>query len=104
MFFHNLPRFSTDLDFNLLDTDKLDIVYTKVRQILLRYGTIDDEAKKQFGPILVLNYGKGERMLKVEISTRQFDNHYEMRCHTIRRYMNKVFKGLAATGKGTMGW
>ena len=79
MFFHNLPRFSTDLDFNLLDTDKLDIVYTKVRQILLRYGTIDDEAKKQFGPILVLNYGKGERMLKVEISTRQFDNHYEMR-------------------------
>lgn len=79
MFFHELPRFSTDLDFNLLDTDKLDIVYTKVRQILLRFGTIDDEAKKQFGPILVLNYGKGERMLKVEISIRQFDNHYEMR-------------------------
>lgn len=79
MFFHNLPRFSTDLDFNLLDTDKLDIVYAKVRQILLRFGTIDDEAKKQFEPILVLNYGKGERMLKVEISTRQFDNHYEMR-------------------------
>lgn len=79
MLFHNLPRFSTDLDFNLLDTDKLDIVYAKVRQILLRFGTIDDEAKKQFGPILVLNYGKGERMLKVEISTRQYDNHYEMR-------------------------
>ena len=79
MFFHNLPRFSTDLDFNLLDTDKLDVVYAKVRQILLRFGTIDDEAKKQFGPILVLNYGKGERMLKVEISTRQYDNHYEMR-------------------------
>ena len=79
MFFHNLPRFSTDLDFNLLDTDKLDIVYAKVRQILLQFGTIDDEAKKQFGPILVLNYCKGERMLKVEISTRQFDNHYEMR-------------------------
>ena len=79
MLFHNLPRFSTDLDFNLLDTDKLDIVYAKVRQILSRFGTIDDEAKKQFGPILVLNYGKGERMLKVEISTRQYDNHYEMR-------------------------
>ncbi len=79
MFFHKLPRFSTDLDFNLLDTNKLDIVYAKVRQILLRFGSIDDEAKKQFGPILVLNYGKGERMLKVEISTRQFDNHYEMR-------------------------
>lgn len=79
MFFHNLPRFSTDLDFNLLDVDKLDMVYTKIRKILLRFGTIDDEAKKQFGPIIVLNYGKGERMLKVEISTRKYENHYEMR-------------------------
>ena len=77
MFFHNLPRFSTDLDFNLLDVSKQDMVYNKVRQILLRFGTIDDEAKKLYGPIMVLNYGKGERMLKVEISNRQYDNHYE---------------------------
>lgn len=77
MFFHDLPRFSTDLDFNLLDVSKQDVVYNKVRQILLRFGTIDDEAKKLYGPILVLNYGKGERMLKVEISNRQYDNHYE---------------------------
>lgn len=79
MFFHNLNRFSTDLDFNLLDATKLDIVYNKVRAILTRFGTIDDEAKKHFGPVLVLNYGKGERMLKVEISIRDYPNHYEMR-------------------------
>jgi predicted nucleotidyltransferase component of viral defense system len=79
MFFHNLPRFSTDLDFNLLDVNKQDIVYSKVRKILLKFGTIDDEAQKLHGPILVLNYGKGERMLKVEISNRQYDNHYETR-------------------------
>lgn len=78
MFFHNLNRFSTDLDFNLLVPEKLDIVYDKVRAILARFGTIDDEAKKLYGPVLVLNYGKGERMLKVEISTRQYPNHYEM--------------------------
>lgn len=78
MFFHNLNRFSTDLDFNLLVPEKLDIVYDKVRAILARFGTIDDEAKKLHGPVLVLNYGKGERMLKVEISTRQYPNHYEM--------------------------
>ncbi len=77
MFFHNLPRFSTNLDFNLLDSSKQEIVYRKVRQILLRFGTIDDEAQKLHGPILVLNYGKGERMLKVEISNRQYSNHYE---------------------------
>lgn len=79
MFFHNLNRFSTDLDFNLLNSDKLDLVYDKVRAILTRFGTIDDEAKKIYGPVLVLNYGKGERMLKLEISIRQYPNHYEMR-------------------------
>ncbi len=79
MFFHNLKRFSTDLDFNLLDPEKLDMVYDKTRAILTRFGTIDDEAKKFNGPVLVLNYGKGERMLKVEISIRQYPNHYEMR-------------------------
>lgn len=78
MFFHNLNRFSTDLDFNLLAPDHIDLVYDKVRAILCRFGTIDDEAKKMFGPLLVLNYGKGERMLKVEISTREYPNHYEM--------------------------
>lgn len=79
MFFHGLPRFSTDLDFNLLDESKSDFVYDKVRNILTKFGTIDDEAKKFFGPVLVLDYGKGERMLKVEISARQYDNHYEMK-------------------------
>ena len=79
MFFHNLNRFSTDLDFNLLALDELDMVYDKIRAILIRFGTIDDEAKKLNGPVLVLNYGKGERMLKVEISVRQYPNHYETR-------------------------
>lgn len=79
MFFHNLNRFSTDLDFNLLVPEKLDMVYDKVRTILTRFGSIDDEAKKLYGPVFVLNYGKGERMLKVEISIRQYPNHYEMR-------------------------
>lgn len=77
MFFHNLGRFSTDLDFNLLVPDKLDIVYDRVRAILTRFGTVDDEAKKDYGLVIVLNYGKGERMLKVEISTREYPNHYE---------------------------
>ena len=33
MFFHNLNRFSTDLDFNLLVPDKLDMLYDRVRAI-----------------------------------------------------------------------
>jgi len=79
MFFYDLPRFSIDLDFNLINLGKVESVYNKVHTILLKYGTISDEAKKYFGPIIVLDYGVDERKLKVEISVRQFENHYEIK-------------------------
>ena len=79
MFFYDLPRFSIDLDFNLFDPAKEKMVYEKVRKILLKYGRIFDEAMKLYGPIIVLDYGVGERKLKVEIFNRQWDNHYEMK-------------------------
>ena len=79
MFFYDLPRFSVDLDFNLLDAQKEDIAYRKVHQILLKYGKIFDKAKKFYGPLIVLDYGLNERKLKVEISNRVFENRYEIR-------------------------
>ena len=78
MLFHSLTRFSTDLDFNLLDASKSEFVYNELHKLLLKFGTIDDEANKFYGPILVLNYGSGERMLKVEVSNREYPNHYEI--------------------------
>lgn len=79
MFFYDLPRFSVDLDFNLLEKSKEDSVYEKIRLILLKYGSLADEAKKFYGLVLVLDYGYSERKLKVEISSRMFDNHYEIK-------------------------
>ena len=79
MFFYDLPRFSVDLDFNLLNPNKEDMVYGKVREILLKHGTIHDEAKKFYGILCVLDYGVGERKLKVEISNRNFGDHYEVK-------------------------
>lgn len=79
MFFYQLPRFSVDLDFNLLDPSKEKKVYEKVHAILSKYGKIFDEAMKFYGPIIVLDYGMGERKLKVEISNRKYDNHYEIK-------------------------
>lgn len=79
MFFYDLPRFSVDLDFNLLNLQKEDRVYEKVREILLKHGSIHDEAKKFYGIISVLDYGVGERKLKVEISNRGFGDHYEVK-------------------------
>jgi predicted nucleotidyltransferase component of viral defense system len=79
MLFYDLPRFSVDIDFNLLDVRKSDIIYEKLKKILLRYGRIKDEAKKRFGLILVLDYGENERNLKIEISNRQFGDSYEIK-------------------------
>jgi len=79
LFFHDLPRFSVDLDFNLLDLSKEDLVYQKLRALLLLHGGIFDEAKKHFSTVIVLNYGIGERKLKVEISKRNFGDRYEIK-------------------------
>lgn len=78
MFFHGLNRFSTDLDFDILDVSKEDIVYNTIKEIILKYGKIYDEAKKYYGLIIVLDYGIGERKLKIEINNRQYPNHYEI--------------------------
>jgi len=79
MFFHNLPRFSVDLDFDLLEVEKAEQVYTKIKNILFKYGKIHDEAQKFFGDLLALDYGYGERNLKVDISHRKYNNEYEIK-------------------------
>jgi predicted nucleotidyltransferase component of viral defense system len=79
MFFYDLPRFSVDLDFNLLYNEKQDFVFKAVRKILLKYGKIFDEAVKFSGPLIVLDYGIEERKLKVEISNRDFNDRYEIK-------------------------
>ncbi|MDR2146231.1 MAG: nucleotidyl transferase AbiEii/AbiGii toxin family protein [Tannerella sp.] len=79
MFFYELPRFSVDLDFNLLQPEKGEIVYRKIRKIALKYGKIDDEALKFFGGIVVLDYEKEQRKLKIEFSNRQDNSEYDIR-------------------------
>lgn len=79
LFFHDLPRFSVDLDFNLLDPSESERVYTAVKELLKKFGRISDEAIKHHGLLCVLDYGMNERKLKVEISNRQFGDQYELR-------------------------
>jgi len=79
MFFHNLPRFSVDLDFDLLEHEKAEQVFMKVKNILLKYGEIHDEAQKFFGDLLALDYEHGERNLKIDISHRTYNDEYEIK-------------------------
>lgn len=76
MLFYGLPRFSVDLDFNLLDENNKDYVVEKVERILLKYGKIHDKADKYFGLLCVLDYGAVERKLKIDISNRNFGETY----------------------------
>jgi len=76
MFFYELPRFSVDLDFNLLAQEKEDVVHQKILIIVQKYGKIHDEAQKHFGSLIVLDYGIAERKLKIEISNKQSNDEY----------------------------
>jgi len=79
MFFHGLPRFSVDLDFDLLEKEKAEQVFAKVKNILLKHGEIHDEAHKFFGDLLALDYEHGERNLKIDISHRKYNDEYEIK-------------------------
>lgn len=67
--FHNLPRFSIDLDFDLLDETKKDLVFSKVNQIVGKFAEVREKRDK-FCP-----------QLKVEINKRSFECSYELRSY-----------------------
>ena len=79
MLFHDLPRFSVDLDFNLTENSNEEVASAKLRAILVKHGTIRDEARKRYGMLLVLNYEDDGRNLKVEVSNRSYPDEYELR-------------------------
>jgi predicted nucleotidyltransferase component of viral defense system len=76
---HDLPRFSVDLDFDLLSPAKEEEVFYKVGQILRSYGKITEQQQKRFTLFFLLSYEKHQRNIKVKISRRIFPSHYENR-------------------------
>jgi len=76
---YNLPRFSVDLDFNLLDVEKKELVFEKLDIILQKFGTVKSKSKKHFTLFFLLSYGEGERNIKIEISLRKFPDSYELK-------------------------
>lgn len=70
MLFYDLPRFSVDLDFDLIDPEKKEVVYERLKQLLQRFGTMKEATDKHFTLFFLLNYGKRERNIKIEISKR----------------------------------
>lgn len=70
MFFYDLPRFSVDLDFTLINKESEKMVFERLLEIVSKYGEIVDKNLGYYGPKIVLDYGVGEWNLKVEVSNR----------------------------------
>lgn len=77
MLFYDLPRFSVDLDFDLLNPELKNEVYQKLEKILSKFGKLTEMADKQHTLFFLVSYKKGERGLKVEVSKRIIKTAYE---------------------------
>jgi predicted nucleotidyltransferase component of viral defense system len=81
LLFYGLDRFSVDLDFDLLDEDREEVVFERVTNIVEKYGTIREANRKRFGIFYVLSYEDKTRHIKVEINRRQFGSRYEIKTY-----------------------
>lgn len=72
-FFYALPRFSVDLDFDMLSSSEKEQekVFEEVVKILEKYGTVKDKHIKRFTIFALLSYGEADLNIKIEINTRQ---------------------------------
>jgi len=86
--FYDLPRFSVDLDFDLLlasNNQEQKKILKKIVDILSRYGQIKDKYVKRFTIFALLSYGDDDHNIKVEINIRQLaeniQDHYILKEH-----------------------
>ena len=78
-FFYGLDRFSADLDFDLLNSEKKDYVFDRVKAIIENYGMLKEARKKRFNLFYVLSYDDKDinaQNVKVEINRREFGSKY----------------------------
>lgn len=71
-FFYNLPRFSVDLDFDLLNNSEetQKIVFERIKLILSRFGEVKNSYLKRYTIFALLSYGKDDDNIKIEINIR----------------------------------
>lgn len=84
-FFYDLPRFSVDLDFDLLTSEEDDqhVVFETVRKILETHGDVKESHIKGRTMFFLLSYGDTDHNIKVEINRRMdipaISGHFELR-------------------------
>ncbi|MCL4540342.1 MAG: nucleotidyl transferase AbiEii/AbiGii toxin family protein, partial [Bacteroidetes bacterium] len=77
--FYDLNRNSVDLDFDLLDETKEQVVFETIQQIAQSYGRIVDSRIKRFNLMNVVSYDTKSQNIKIEVNRRDFGSRYEMK-------------------------
>ena len=93
LLFYDLPRFSVDLDFDLLDESKEVYVFKKMQKLLENYGDLREAESKRFNIFYRLSYKgikDGAYTLKIEINKRPFGSTFEL-----KDYMGLPMKVMA---------
>ena len=82
--FYKLGRFSVDLDFDILDSSKENLIFEKLKNILEEYGSVTEARKKRFSFFYLLSYDnkiQNAYNIKVEVNRRDFGSKYEVRSY-----------------------
>jgi predicted nucleotidyltransferase component of viral defense system len=80
--FYGLPRFSVDLDFDLLENGNKELnqmILFEIKKIIEAYGRARESRVKRFTIFSLLSYGDDDHNIKVEINTRKFFSDLEAR-------------------------
>ncbi len=93
MLFYNLPRFSTDLDFDLLNNDgNTEDVIKTMTQLLSKKYDIKEQIEKYNTLFWLVSYGEGLTNIKIEVSTREkpFDTYDIKTLYGIKLKVSKI--------------
>jgi len=93
MLFYNLPRFSTDLDFDLLNNDgNTEDVIKTMTQLLSKKYDVKEQIEKYNTLFWLVSYGEGLTNIKIEVSTREkpFDTYDIKTLYGIKLKVSKI--------------
>lgn len=75
--FYDLPRLSVDLDFDLLG-GRADEVFGRLGKRLEKFGKVKDARQKRNTIFFLVDYGRDERKVKIELSKRPTSAEFEV--------------------------
>src|SRR4030066_1830486 len=96
LMFYGLDRFSVDLDFDLLDENQEEHVFSRIIEIVRNFGTVKEAQRKRFNLFILLSYEDKARNIKVEINRRQYGSSYEIRTYLGISMQVRAFEDMFA--------